>query len=140
MSLSGGVVIGATAEIGAPKFSGLVRLARRGHIVRGFGYKGTVHPQVGGRLLGLFTYRGRIVIVDDNEYARHSPGGVELRAYRSNGSPDLGYGRRSLATGGIRQRRFFHPVAAALQPDGKIVIAGAAWSGERGQVELMRFH
>jgi uncharacterized delta-60 repeat protein len=137
-NLSGGVVIGATAEIGAPKFSGLVRLDRRGHVVHGFGDKGTVHPKVDGRLLDLFTYRGRIVIVNDNEYARR-PGGVRLRAYRSNGSPDLGYGRRGLATGGIGQRRFFHPVTAALQPDGKIVVAGAAWNGELSQVELMRF-
>jgi uncharacterized delta-60 repeat protein len=138
-SLSGGVVIGATAEIGAPKFSGLVRLDRRGRVVHRFGHKGVVPPKVDGRLLGLFTHRGRIVVVSDNEYARHSRGGVELRAYRPNGSPDPGYGRRGLATGGIGQRRFFHPVAAALQPDGKIVVAGAAWNGEMGKVELMRF-
>lgn len=138
-SLAGGVVIGATAEIGAPQFSGLVRLDRRGHVVYGFGHRGTVHPRVNGRLLGLFTFRGRIVVVNDNEYTRHNLGGVELRAYRSNGSPDLSYGHRGLATGGIGQRRYFHPVAAVLQPDGKIVVAGAAWNGELSQVELMRF-
>jgi hypothetical protein len=37
------------------------------------------------------------------------------------------------------QRRFFHPVTAAMQPDGKVVVAGAAWNGEMSQVELMRF-
>lgn len=138
-SLSGGVVIGATAEFGPPQFSRMVRLNRRGHVVRSFGDEGTLQPRVDGRLLGLFTYRGRIVVVSDNEYARRSPGGVELRAYRSNGSPALGYGHRGLATGGIGQRRFFHPVATTQQPDGRIVVAGAAWSGEQSQVELMRF-
>ena len=138
-SFSGGVVIGATAEIGAPEFAGLVRLDRRGRVVHGFGHNGTVHPKVGGRLLGLFTHRGRIIVVDDNEYAPHNSGGVWLRAYRSNGSPDRGYGRRGLATGGVGQPRYFHPVTAAMQPDGKVVVAGAAWNGELSQVELMRF-
>jgi hypothetical protein len=28
---------------------------------------------------------------------------------------------------------------SALQPHGKIIVAGAAWNGEASQIELMRF-
>lgn len=137
-ALRGGVIIGATAEIGPPIFAGVVRLDSRGRPVRRFGQKGVVHPRIDGRLVALFVHRGRIVVVSDNEYAKRSPGGVELRAYRANGSPDLTFGKRGLATGGVAQNRFFHPVAAAQQPDGKIVVAGTAWGGP-SQVELLRF-
>ncbi len=138
-SLAGGAVIGSTTTSGPYKLAGLVRLDARGRPVRTFGRQGAVRPRAEGRLLGVFTQRDRITVVTDNEFVSHSPGGVELRAYRPNGSRDPSFGKRGLAAGGVAQNRFFDPVAAAQQPDGKIIVAGAAWNGESGQVELMRF-
>lgn len=138
-SLSGGAVIGSTTTSAPYKLAGLVRLDDRGHLVRTFGGQGAVRPRTEGRLLGVFTQRDRITVVTDNEFDSHNQGGVELRAYRPNGSRDLNFGKRSLATGGVSQNRYFHPVAAAQQPDGKIIVAGAAWNGELSQVELLRF-
>lgn len=138
-SLAGGAVIGSTTTTGPYKLAGVVRLDARGRSVRSFGRRGAVRPRVEGRLLGVFTQRDRITVVTDNEFVRRSPGGVELRAYRPDGSRDLGFGRRGLAAGGVAQTRYFDPVVAAQQPDGKIVVAGAAWNGEAGQVGLMRF-
>lgn len=137
--LGGGLVIGSTTTSGPYELAGLVRLDPRGHLVRTFGRHGAVRPKAEGRLLGVFTQRNRITVVTDNEFAPRSPGGVELRAYRPNGTPDPSFGKRGLATGGVAQNRFFHPVAAAQQPDGKIIVAGAAWNGELSQVELLRF-
>jgi hypothetical protein len=138
-SFAGGVVIGATAEDSPPVLAGMVRLGRRGHLVRDFGRRGAVHSASDGRLLGLFADRGRIVVVTDTEYARRSSGGVELRRYLGDGRPDRRYGGRGLARGGVGQPRFFHPVAAIQQPDSRIVVAGAAWDGEYSRVELLRF-
>jgi hypothetical protein len=132
-------VIGVSAYRHGDRFAGLVRIDRRGRIVRGFGRAGAVRPRVDGRLLGLFAHRGRIVAVSDNEYAKRSPGGVELRAFRADGSPDRAYGRRGLATGGVDQPDHFHPVAAVQQPNDRIVVAGSAWGRERSQAEVMRF-
>jgi uncharacterized delta-60 repeat protein len=138
-SLSGGVVIGSTTTSGPYELAGLVRLDARGHLVDTFGRKGAVRPKAEGRLLGVFTRRSHITVVTDNEFAPHSSGGVELRAYRPGGSRDLSFGKRGFATGGVGQNRFFHPVAAVQQPDGRIIVAGAAWNGELSQVELLRF-
>jgi uncharacterized delta-60 repeat protein len=136
---AGGVVVGATADDSPPALAGVVRLDRRGRPVRGFGRRGIVHPPPDGRLLGLFARGRRIVVVTDTEYVRRSSGGVELRRYLADGSPDRRYGDRGLARGAAGQRRFFDPVAAVQQPDGKIVVAGAAWDGVFGKTELLRF-
>jgi uncharacterized delta-60 repeat protein len=138
-SFAGGVVIGATSEDSPYAVAGVARLNRRGHLVRSFGRRGVVHPSSDGRLFGLFTQGGRIVVVTDTEYIPHNSGGVELRRYLADGSPDRRYGDRGLARGAIGQPRYFHSVAAVQQPDGKIVVAGAAWDGEYGRTELLRF-
>lgn len=137
--LGGGTVIGSTTSAGPYSYAGLVRLDARGRPVRTFGRRGAIRTRADGRLLGVFTRLDRITVVTDNEFAAHSHGGVELRAYRPDGSRDLGFGKRGLAIGSVAQARFFDPVVAAQQPDGKIIVAGAAWNGEAGQVGLMRF-
>jgi uncharacterized delta-60 repeat protein len=137
--LRGGFAIAATNEDSPDSLAGIVRLDRRGQLVRGFGRRGAVRPHTDGPPLGLFTGRGRIVVVTDTENDPRSDGGVELRAYRPNGSVDKGFGRGGLARGGFNQVKYFHPVAALQQRDGKICVAGAAWNGEYGQVELLRF-
>ncbi len=137
--LGGGVVIAATEE-GAPNsMAGVVRLDRRGRLVRAFGHRGAIRPRTDSPPLALFAGSGRIVVVTDTEYSRHSSGGVELRAYRPDGSVDRRFGRGGLTRAGVGQPKYFHPVAAVQQSDDRIVVAGAAWNGENSQVELLRF-
>ncbi len=135
----GGVVIAATDQKTPGSLAGLVRLARNGSVIDGFGRRGEVRPHTDGPPLALLAGAGRIVVVTDTENDPHSTGGVELRAYRHDGSVDRGFGRGGLARGGVDQVKYFAPVAAVQQRDGKICVAGNAWYGEYGQVELLRF-
>lgn len=137
--LLGGVAIGAYRSGDPHRLAEVIRLDSRGHLVRSFGHHSVVRAKIEGRFIGLFTHGKRITVVSDNEYLAHSSGGVELRSYLPSGRPDLAFGTHCLATGAVGQNRFFHPVAAVQQPDGKIIVAGAAWNGELSQVELLRF-
>jgi hypothetical protein len=134
--VGGGVVIGRTRELIPGTLAGMVRLDRRGHLVRGFGHVKAA-PTIVGRVLGIFAHHGRIVIVVARRYDKR--GGVELRGFRADGRPDLAYGRRGLATGGISRRHHFEALAAVQRSDGRIIVAGSAAFGERTMVELMRF-
>jgi uncharacterized delta-60 repeat protein len=134
-----GVVIATTDEGSLRRVAGIVRLDRLGRPIRGFGHHGTVRPRTEGPPLALLAGAGRIVVVTGTENDPHSRGGVELRAYLPDGSVDRGFGRHGLARGGVVQVKYFHPVAAVQQRDGRICVAGAAWNGEYGQVELLRF-
>jgi uncharacterized delta-60 repeat protein len=136
----GGVVI-ATIKKAVPRFAstGLIRLNRHGHLVRGFGQRGVVPPKAKNTPLALLTGGGRIVVVTNPRFERGKRRGVELRAYRADGSPDRGFGDRGLVRADAGKRHQFLPAAAVQQRDGKIVVAGSARYGEGTQVGLMRF-
>jgi uncharacterized delta-60 repeat protein len=135
----GGIVVAATNEKTVHySLAGVIRLDRRGHPVRGFGRRGVIHPHTRARPLSLLTAAGRIVLLTDIG-ARHRNGGAELRAYRPNGSVAKRFGRGGVARAGVAQPKYFQPVTAVRQREGKIVVAGSAWNGEYGQAELLRF-
>jgi len=136
--LGGGVVIGKTRELAPGTLDGMIRLDRRGHRVQGFGRVKTT-PATAGRVLGIFAHHGRVVVVVARRNRGQVSGGVELRGFRADGLPDLTYGRRGLAAGGISRRHHFEALAAIQQSDGRIIVAGSAAFGERAMVELMRF-
>jgi uncharacterized delta-60 repeat protein len=138
-ALGNGVVIACTSEeTSGRKLAGIVRLDRFGRRVRAFGRGGAVPPGAAPPPLSLLSTGRRIVLVSD--YPRRRLGGVLLRAYRSDGSLDRGFGHRGRARGGVDQRKIFQPVAAARQPDGKIVVVGTAGAWFAGnQTELLRF-
>jgi uncharacterized delta-60 repeat protein len=144
--LEGGYVIGA-AEERHEQFSsaGLIRLDRRGHLVRGFGRDGVVYKGATNAPLALFTAGGRIVVVTDSHDERDRPysahGGISLWAYRSNGSIDRGFGRRGRAFFGTSAAKVpgFSPEAAVQRPDGKIVVAGTRRVGDQTKLELAQF-
>jgi uncharacterized delta-60 repeat protein len=139
----GGVVIATMRRHAYSTARGMIRLDRRGHLVRGFGRHGVVHPADERPALALLTGRGRIVVVTDPEFERnYRGGGVKLRAYRPDGALDRSFGRDGLVAYGRRKpkKEEFSPAAAVEQPDGKIVIAGTRrFVGDHSKLELVRF-
>jgi uncharacterized delta-60 repeat protein len=145
----GGVVIAT----GRPRDAGgLVRLDARGHLVRDFGERGVVRQVPENPPLALFTGKGRIVSVTDPIFEKgHKGNGVELRAYRPDGTVERAFGKRGVrffGSGRGRDRHTFVPAAAVQQPSGGVVVAGTAlggnlgtsWtSGAQAQAELVRF-
>jgi uncharacterized delta-60 repeat protein len=142
----GGYVIG-TGEERHEQFSsaGLIRLDRRGHLVRSFGRDGVVYKGATNAPMALFTAGGRIVVVTDSHDERDRPysahGGITLWAYRSNGAVDRGFGRRGRDLFGTSASRGpgFSPDAAIQRPDGKVVVAGTRRVGLETKLELVQF-
>jgi uncharacterized delta-60 repeat protein len=138
---AGGFVIASAASVedsGRPVSAGLIRLGASGRLVRGFGRGGVVPPGAPPEPIGLFGGRKRVVVV--SAYPRLGLGGVMLRAYRPDGRPDPSFGHGGKTAAAVDQRKIFEPVAAARQPDGKIVVAGTAGAWLVGnQTEVLRF-
>jgi uncharacterized delta-60 repeat protein len=138
-SLDGGLVIAAAVEKEA---AGLVRLDSHGRLDRGFGRGGVLR---GGRMnsaLAVFAAAGRIVVVTDPGGEKgYSGSGVELRAYKLDGTVARGFGRHGVAVYGGGEKPRLFPVAAVQQPDGKIVVAATASERPGGETkaELLRF-
>jgi hypothetical protein len=86
--------------------------------------------------LGLFTTSRRLMLVGPQSDRR---GGVVLRAYRPDGSIDREFGRGGSSVAAVGQKRRFVPVAAARQPNGRILVAGTAGGGPGGVLELLGF-
>lgn len=133
----GGVVV-ACGSGGSRAGAGilLVGLDRAWGHDRRFGRRGVVRPGGLGRLVSLLAARRRVVLVESRP---GRAGGVVLRGYRRTGSLDRGYGRRGRTDAAVGQSRVFRPLGAAVQPGGRVVVAGTAgaWiSGNR--VELLR--
>jgi hypothetical protein len=144
--LAGGYVISAGDERDAGFSSaGLIRLDRRGRLVRSFGRDGVVYKGAKNPPLALFGGGGTIVVVTNPLYEKgrqHSRrAGVLLWAYRSDGSIDRGFGRRGEVLFGARAEggSGFSPDAAIQQADGKIVIAGTQSVRGESKLELVRF-
>ena len=144
--LAGGYVIGAGEERNANFDSaGLIRLDRRGHLVRSFGRGGVAYQGARNPPMAVFTALGKIIVVTDPLFERgrrdSSRGGVLLWAYGSNGSTDRGFGRHGafLAGAGATSGSGLSPDLAVQQPDGKIVVAGMLKVGEETKLELLRF-
>jgi len=102
-----------------------------------FGRRGVVRPGGLGRLVSLLSARGRVILVESRG---GRSGGVVLRGYRRTGILDRGYGRRGRTDAAVGQSRLFQPVGAAVQPGGRVVVAGTAGAWVSGnRVELLRF-
>jgi uncharacterized delta-60 repeat protein len=117
----------------------LVRLLDSGRRDPSFGRRGVV--RTGGRAtpLGLFSGDGRIVLVTKRRGWKS--GGVVLRAYGPRGGLDRGFGHGGRTEAAVGQLNVFHPVAAAREPNGRIVVAGTAgWRFVGNRTELLGFH
>lgn len=143
-SLDGGVVIangarGTSGEVGAR----LIRLDSRGRLVRSFGQGGRVRGSAENGPLALFTGAGRIVTVTNPHFEpdHKDRSGVELWAYRLDGSIDrsFGDGGHLLYGSGGKEGHSLVPAAAVQQPGGQIVVAGTHGTYGHAELVLMRF-
>lgn len=134
----GRVLIAAAPRRGLRLPTTLIRFRRDGIRDRSFGHNGVRRVRAGGPMVGFFG-AGRIILVSAN--GAFGERGVAIRAFRRDGRIDRRFGRRGVAIAARSQRPLFRPVAAARQPDGRIVVAGTAGrTGELGAaVELLRF-
>jgi hypothetical protein len=102
-----------------------------------FGNAGVARPPGRTTPLGLFSTEGDLLLVAALPEAR---AGVMVRAFGPDGSPVRSYGTQGRVLAAMGQSRLFHPVAAGLQPDGRLVVVGEAGSWLVGnRTELLRF-
>jgi hypothetical protein len=144
--LDGGYLIGAGEERNANfESAGLIRLGRRGHLVKGFGRDGVAYQGARNPPMAVFTGRGKIIVVTDLAFEKDRPrsrrrGNLLLWAYSSDGSTDRGFGRHGeVLGGGGADGSGLDPDLAVQQHDGKIVVAGTVKVGEETKLGLLRF-
>ncbi len=137
----GGILVAGTGA-GAPGIS-LLRLRVDGRRDRSFGRRG--HVRVGrvrvreAEPLAILPGRRQIVLVVSRGSFGES--GVVLAGYRPDGSIDRRFGRGGALVAAASQPRPFRPVAAARQPNGRVVVAGTVGRIEESgaDVGLLRF-
>jgi len=136
----GGVLLAAGPEPGrAHRVISLLRLDRDGVRDRSFGHAGVLRVRQAGPLISLFSTRRTFILLTGR--GAWGEGGVTLHSYRANGTLDRRFGQRGVVAGGTSQARRFRPLAAARQPNGRIVVAGTAGAIEElgSAVEVLRF-
>lgn len=142
--LDGGVVIangarGRPGDVGAR----LIRLDSRGRPVRAFGQDGRVFGPAENGPLALFAGDGRIVTVTDPHFEpdHKERTGIELWAYRPDGSIDRSFGDRGhlLYASGGKEGTSLVPAAAVQQPAGQVVVAATQELRRRTKLVLVRF-
>ena len=117
----------------------LVRLRGNGRRDPSFGRDGVVRPAGRATPLALLAGERRIVLV--TKRGGWWSGGVVLRAFGPDGDTDRGFGHGGRTEAAVGQHGVFHPVAAARDPDGRIVVAGTeGWWFVGNRTELLRFH
>jgi hypothetical protein len=143
-SLDGGVVI-ANGARGKPGEVGprLMRLDSHGRLVRDFGQSGRVFGPSDNGPFALFAVAGRIVTVTNPHFepGHEGRGGIELWAYRPDGSIDRSFGERGhlLYGSGGKEGHLLVPAAAVQQPGGQIVVAATQEDRRRTKLALVRF-
>jgi uncharacterized delta-60 repeat protein len=122
-----------------PGATTLIRFRGDGIRDRSFGHNGLVRVAAHSPMVGFFASARRLVLV--SAIGGFGEVGVALRAFRTDGSRDRSFGRGGIVRGDPGKRIGFRPVAAARQPDGRIVVAGTRGTMEQSgaRLELLRF-
>lgn len=133
-----GIAVQPDGRIVVAGTSGLLRLTHDGHPDPSFGTSGRVAPVFPAfeemSALAL-TPRARIIVAGATYDTASAM--VSLAQYRSDGSLDTAFGAEGRATvPGIVGRA----LAVAIQPDGRIVVAGEIHTGATRQLGLWRFN
>ena len=141
LQADGRILVAASPDVSIEAgLTSLVRLGRGGARDRSFGRGGVLRVRGIAPLLSVFVEGRRIVLA--TKRGRSGDGfGVVLRAYGANGALERRFGRRGIVTAALSRAEAFRPIAAARQPDGRIVVIGTAGEieGSGADVELLRF-
>jgi len=116
----------------------LIRFRPDGIRDRSFGHNGVVRVKAVAPMISFFAGRRLILVTGTDGFGEH---GVAIRAFGRRGHLDRRFGRRGVVTLRTGKGRAFRPVAAARQPNGRIVVAGTRGLIEQSgsTVELLRF-
>jgi uncharacterized delta-60 repeat protein len=140
MAPDGGILIAAAPEADlAPLPTTLIRFRPDGIRDRAFGHNGVVRVDAGAPMISFFGGR-RLILVSAAGYFGER--GVEIRAFKADGSLDRRFGRRGVATAATAKTQPpFRPATGARQPNGHLVVAGTRGDlDEAGTaVEILRF-
>jgi uncharacterized delta-60 repeat protein len=132
------VLLAARPDRGPGSSLLILRLNRNGTVDRSFGHGGKIRVESWGPGLALFASRRQLVLVSARWPG--GAGGVVLRAFEPDGAVDRRFGHRGVAFFARRSPRYFRAVAAARQPNGRIVVAATRGRLRAGaDVELLRF-
>lgn len=101
-----------------------------------FGARGIVKTDIGTGYNYEFLGKQLLLQADGRIYIVLQSGGQTLIAKKhADGSADVSYGDKGFSTSAT-----VSPVSAAMQPDGKIVIAGEKWNGSIDEFDLIRYN
>lgn len=137
----GGLLI-ATASPAVGNIHGLrtslLRLDQSGHVVRSFGSRGFIRVPSFGSPLAVFYSRSQLILAMGGSPIESV--GLILRAYRSDGAIDHGFGQNGIVHERSTPTLHFGALAAARQRDGRIVVVGKATRRYgSAETELLRF-
>jgi uncharacterized delta-60 repeat protein len=121
---------------------GVARWFGDGTLDQTFGHGGVVATKTASWAAGVAVQpNGKIVTAGDTYPHDFSSAVVTLIRYRTNGDLDLSFGKDGIVTTTYGDVAYNHGVALALQPDGKVLVAGisAALPISSAQVGLARF-
>lgn len=139
MAPDGGILVAAAPEADIdPLPTTLIRFRPDGIRDRAFGHNGVVRVDAGAPMISFFSGRRMILVSAAGPFGEH---GVAVRAFRADGSPDRGFGRRGVVTAATTKAHPFRAVAAARQPNGSLVVAGTTGRLEEvgADLEILRF-
>lgn len=101
-----------------------------------FGGTGIVKTEIGSGYNYEFIGKQMLLQADGSIYVILQSQGQTLIAKKyANGSSNVSYGEK-----GFSVLSAITPIAAALQPDGKIVVAGQKWNGINNEFDLVRYN
>ncbi|HEU5064712.1 MAG TPA: PASTA domain-containing protein [Gaiellaceae bacterium] len=134
----GKLVVGGAGSTGSQQGFALARYNQNGSLDTTFGSAGKVTTAIGsndGAKAVALQPDGKLVAAG---YARAGSADVfALARYGANGSLDTTFGSAGKATAAIGSDD--DASALALQPDGKLVVAGGTWNGSKEQFALVRY-
>ncbi len=135
IQIDGRIVVAGTANAGFSDTDvGMVRYLPDGRQDPSFGHHGAVRTDLGGAEtvadVALQT-DGRIVVVGT------ASRDVMVARYRSNGSPDRGFGSNGIVRTDLG--KFDDASSVAVQPDGRLVVTGMTSNGTAGRWFVARY-
>jgi uncharacterized delta-60 repeat protein len=113
----------------------LVRYAADGSLDAAFGRQGIVVSGFGDRVAALLVQPDGKILVAGSKGGHQAA--LALARFNSNGAPDLAFGSGGNVSMSLESSA--QPYAAALQPDGAIVVAGGVGTADSGGFLLARY-
>jgi uncharacterized delta-60 repeat protein len=137
----GKIVVAGRSSNGINEDFAVVRYNTNGTIDNTFGFGGKVTTEIGNSSSGqsvVLQPDGKILVAGYSFY--NSTVGFAIVRYGSNGSLDSNFGNGGKVTTAIGGVGGDYGFSMALQPDGKITVAGASYNGLDNDFAIVRYN